>query len=309
MRFPSWGWVINFFFGRYPRPLDGPPPDKADVFYGDHPLQKLDFWSGCSEKLATSPVLIFFHGGGFYGGKKHYSRLLREARPLGISVVSVGYRLCRERGITIEHTMKDAELAVKFICSQAEEWRIDPTRLALAGNSAGGCMALWLAFSGGLDATGSDQEDSGIKALGKPVKTCCVVTYNAITSIDPKVFSTHLGGPLYWCYHPLWVAWYGMKRKETLDHPRIRSMIETYSPLLKVGPDSPPTYLKYSGKPPEVGKGSKKLSPTEYLHSAGYGELLEEKCREIGASCTLTHQFQSSPISDLEFLSQHLFET
>lgn len=307
-RLPSWGWVINVCFGRFPRPLDGPPPDKADVFYGEHPLQKLDFWGSPSEKPSSSPVLIFFHGGGFHGGKSHYSRLLREARLLGISVVSVSYRLSKERGVTIEHAMKDAERAVKFICAQAEEWRIDPSRLALAGNSAGGCMALWLAFTGGCDVTGSDPEDAGIKVNGKYIKPRCVVTYNAITSIDPLVFSAHLGVPLCWYYRPLWVAWFGLKSKETLHDPRIRSMIDSFSPLLNVKSDVPPTYLKYSGKPPEPEKQNKKLSITEYLHSAGYGELLEEKCRNIGAPCTLTHQLRSASISDVEFLRLHLLE-
>jgi acetyl esterase len=43
-------------------------PTFADVTYGAHPRQRLDFWRASSER--PTPVLVFFHGGSFKAGDK-----------------------------------------------------------------------------------------------------------------------------------------------------------------------------------------------------------------------------------------------
>src|SRR5688572_24436207 len=44
------------------------PPTFADIAYGPHERNKLDFWKAKSDKPA--PVIVFIHGGGFTGGDK-----------------------------------------------------------------------------------------------------------------------------------------------------------------------------------------------------------------------------------------------
>ena len=44
-----------------------PPPTHADVQYGPHPRNVLDFWQAPSDK--PTPLIVYIHGGGFVAGK------------------------------------------------------------------------------------------------------------------------------------------------------------------------------------------------------------------------------------------------
>ena len=46
----------------------GPKPTLADVAYGKHPKQVLDFYK--AESAAPTPLVLFIHGGGWTGGSK-----------------------------------------------------------------------------------------------------------------------------------------------------------------------------------------------------------------------------------------------
>src|SRR5262245_27208036 len=59
-----------------PAPLDLPPKTLADVPYGDHPREVLDFWK--AESNGPAPLAVFIHGGGWNGGDK--------SRPTSIDV-------------------------------------------------------------------------------------------------------------------------------------------------------------------------------------------------------------------------------
>ena len=72
-----------------------PAPTHANVAYGDHSAQVLDFWK--ADIGARGPLAIFIHGGGFTGGSKDtinpgaVIRLLES----GIHVAAVEYRLLK----------------------------------------------------------------------------------------------------------------------------------------------------------------------------------------------------------------------
>jgi len=87
------------------------------------------------------PVLLYFHGGGFtIGSVASHDVLCRElCRLSGCAVVSLDYRLAPEhRFPTAAH---DAWDAVRWLARHGEDLGLDPSRLALGGDSAGGTLA------------------------------------------------------------------------------------------------------------------------------------------------------------------------
>jgi alpha-L-fucosidase 2 len=94
------------------------------------------------------PAAIVVHGGGWVRGDKRYPDVTPLFKPLsdaGIAWFSIDYRLASDPfqfGVAIE----DVEAAVRFVKAHAAEYRIDPNRLALIGESAGGQLAAMAAF-------------------------------------------------------------------------------------------------------------------------------------------------------------------
>ena len=88
------------------------------------------------------PVVVYFHGGGWIiGDKQAYDGgargLSKQAQAI---VVSVDYRRAPEAKFPA--AWDDALAAYKWIAANAKSLNGDPTRLALAGESAGGNLAL-----------------------------------------------------------------------------------------------------------------------------------------------------------------------
>jgi acetyl esterase len=87
------------------------------------------------------PVLIFYHGGGYVIGDldTHDYVCRKIANAAGCAVVSVDYRLAPEHKFPA--AVDDAATALRWIVHQADDFRIDPTRVAVGGDSAGGNLA------------------------------------------------------------------------------------------------------------------------------------------------------------------------
>ena len=90
---------------------------------------------------ARLPVLLFFHGGGFtVGSIATHDVLCRElCRLSGCAVVSLDYRLAPEH--RFPQAVHDAWDAVQWLAAQGSRLGLDPARLALGGDSAGGTLA------------------------------------------------------------------------------------------------------------------------------------------------------------------------
>lgn len=99
------------------------------------------------EGTGPFPVVLFFHGGGWvFADRKVYDGGARGlARQAGAVVVSVDYRLAPEHKFPAAHD--DALAAYRWLTSNATSLKGDPKRLALAGESAGGNLAVATAIA------------------------------------------------------------------------------------------------------------------------------------------------------------------
>jgi acetyl esterase/lipase len=122
--------------------LNGDPTSAAPVTmaYGPDPAQSITVWK---PPTGTGPeaVLVYVHGGGWSGGSPTESSFLTDLTaglpPLGIEVASVGYRLAP--AFPWPAALDDVTAGLQALL--ADGITIDPARVVLMGESAGGQLA------------------------------------------------------------------------------------------------------------------------------------------------------------------------
>jgi len=270
-------------------PAPRPAPTHANVPYGDHPRQQLDFWAAPSTH--PTPVLFFIHGGGWVRGDKNDILKARLADYLaaGISVVSINYRYTTQAQLAgvnppVAWPIADAARALQFVRSKASAWNLDKQRIAASGGSAGACSSLWLAFHSDL----ADPKSSDPIAR-ESTRLFCVAAERGQTTLDPALLkawtpNSVYGGHAFGLMDPKNV---GTRDKQFDEFLRRRDeflpFIKEYSPLEHVTADDPPVYLFYTNQP---ALGRAQNDPT---HSANLGVKLKEKLDQVGVPCEFAY--------------------
>ena len=185
-----------------------------------------DLYQPKDGQVAPRPLIIWMHGGGFKFGTKNAKGIkiwCKSFAQRGYVCVALNYRLSKKNPLfhldelqkSCYYAVQDAKRAIVFFKQHHTDYNIDPEKIILAGNSAGGMIALQAAYS--TDAELSKMAgipDAKINAFGilkvagvinfwgaiynlNWLKNARVPIVSALGSNDGIVSPTHRSAPLY----------------------------------------------------------------------------------------------------------------
>lgn len=161
----------------------GRPPRYEDVPFADVTLKNgeshtlmMDIYQDLNQKT-PGPCIIYYFGGGWMWGeykqvtqKAVYCRELIRLVEAGYTIVSPSYRLVSQAPFPA--CIHDCKAVVRFLKAHAGEYNIDPDRIGIFGNSAGGHLAAMVALSAGNEEIEGDV--GGNLAYSSEVKAAVV---------------------------------------------------------------------------------------------------------------------------------------
>jgi acetyl esterase/lipase len=253
-------------------------PTFADVSYGPHASNQLDFWQAKSSTPA--PLVVFIHGGGFRAGDKadYNAALLKACLDARISYASLNYRLSDVAPYPA--AMHDSARAIQFLRSKAADWNIDAKRLACTGGSAGAGISQWLAFHDDLaDPASTDP------VARQSTRLSCTLPTNMQCTYDPREIKKIVPGKAY-DIAPL-KTFQGLPTTFNWDqdpiNPELDARLRDCSPLTHLTKDDPPIFAMNN-------PGSEKPGN---IHHPNFGRHLKQEMDKIGVPCEfhLTTEF------------------
>lgn len=198
-----------------------------DLTYADKDkAHEFDLFEPKGDQQTGRPLIIWMHGGGFKFGSKEAKGIQLWCKTFaqrGYVCAAINYTLSKKFPIfnfdelkrSCFYAVQDARQAVLYFKEHAKEYGIDPDKIILAGNSAGGMIALQTAFStneelaifAGVNYTTVDKKEfckvAGVINLWGGIfnldwlKNARVPIVNIYGSTDGTVNPTHKDAPLY----------------------------------------------------------------------------------------------------------------
>lgn len=161
---------------------------KDTVSYAQYPETQLDVFQPAGGAGAKRPGVVVIHGGGWVNGTKEarWENFVRRYLEKGFVVANVEYRLAKVA--TAPAAVEDALKAAEWFVKNARKYNVDPKKIVVTGDSAGGHLALMVGMA-----------NKGAK-LGSPVKVGAVVNFYGITDVADQ-----LGGENVRPYAVTWV--------------------------------------------------------------------------------------------------------
>lgn len=128
----------------------------------DKKAYQFDLYQPQNDDEKNRPLIIWMHGGGFKFGSKNAKGMnvwSESFAKRGYVCAAINYRLSKHNPLfhfdellkSSYYAVQDAKRAVLYFKEHAKEYNIDPDKIILAGNSAGGIIALQAAYSSNAD--------------------------------------------------------------------------------------------------------------------------------------------------------------
>lgn len=137
------------------------------------------------------PAILFFHGGGWVGGKPgQFTDHAKYFASRGLVCFQAQYRLLdKKKKDPPTICIRDARSAMRWVRNRADEFGIDPNRIATAGGSAGGHLAATLGTINLHDEPGEDTTVS--------VRANAMLLFNPVFDNGPDGWGTARVGDRY----------------------------------------------------------------------------------------------------------------
>jgi acetyl esterase len=232
------------------------------------------------------PALVYFHGGGWVQGdlETHHGLCARIAHRAGIVVVAIDYRLAPEAKFPA--AVEDCLAAYRWVREHGRELGVDPARVAVGGDSAGGNLSAVVSQL----ATGA----------GLPVPACQVLIYPATDfSLGTPSHREMEHGHIIPRDRVVWYAQQYLRGEADKKDPRV-------SPILGDLRGQPPALIITAGFDPLRDEGH---DYAEALKKAGVDVQYHEYPGQIHAFVSLTKAIPQGMACTLEigdYLRQRL---
>lgn len=171
---------------------------------------RLDVYQPAGDTLAARPAIVWIHGGGFVGGHRaDLADIATAYARRGYVTFSIDYRLDRgsrcgavQDGVTdpqvvarcaavMEAAQEDALDAIRWVRDNAATYRIDTSRVAVGGSSAGAVTALNVA----QNANPTHGPVRGRIKVGAALAVSgCQYDLSSIDANDAPISMVHAGG-------------------------------------------------------------------------------------------------------------------
>ncbi len=139
-----------------------------------------------------SPAVLLIHGGGWKEGDKRQAREIEFGMTLaknGFVAASINYAL-RSDG-KFPQNLQDCKNGVRYLRAHADELGIDPNRISVMGGSAGGHLALLVAYTADQSNLAPSQPYPGVSD-----KVSSVVDFYGISNLATRKETDPNGKPL-----------------------------------------------------------------------------------------------------------------
>ncbi|OWF56718.1 arylacetamide deacetylase-like [Mizuhopecten yessoensis] len=133
--------------------------------------------------------LVYIHGGGWYLGNVNiYDKKTRDfARSLKAVVVSIDYRLAPEHPFPVP--LEDCLAATKHFLGNAKKYGVNPRRIGIGGDSAGGNLAMAVALKLAKEGETGEPTLPPLRSLSLVYPALQIVDFNLPSYVD------YTGGP------------------------------------------------------------------------------------------------------------------
>jgi acetyl esterase/lipase len=170
-------------------------------FLGDGRAEKLDLYLPNGPERKDRPAVVFIHGGGFTGGDKAEQRSSSVSADLaraGYVVVSCNYVLgAKTKEGVWPRNIADCRAAVRWVRGHAAELGVHPEKIAVAGGSAGGYLALMVGLSDDRTGPGGDPQAAVSARVAAVIDMYGVVNFSkhgkgAVPGVSPAEQASYL---------------------------------------------------------------------------------------------------------------------